>query len=78
MLYDFKFKRKEYMYHSIHLTNYKKHTREDAVKALLLGLITDGSHHKQYYLELALRALCEKEHVEEVKKEFDWEEGIPS
>ena len=30
-------------------------TREKVVEALLSGLNTDGGHHKQYYLEEALR-----------------------
>ena len=52
--------------------------RDEVVKALIHGLITDGAHHKQYYLESAFRALCEDEYVEKTKKEFQWEDGVPS
>ena len=56
----------------------KKDPRDEAVKELILGLTTDGAHHKQYYLESALRALVEDEWVDNAKAEFQWEEGIPS
>ena len=46
--------------------------------ALLMGLTTDGAHHKQYYLEQALRALVEPEWIEKAHEKFQWEKGIPS
>ena len=48
------------------------------VKELLDGLTTDGGHHKQYSLESALLALTGKKFVEDARKEFQWESGIPS
>jgi len=55
---------------------YKKYPRDAVVVELLLGLTTDGSHHKQYYLERALRALCEDEYVDEAKAKFNWPDGV--
>jgi hypothetical protein len=51
---------------------------DDAVKALIMGLTTDGAHHKQYYLEQALLALTEEAWLEHARTEFQWEKGIPS
>ena len=51
---------------------------DEVVTNLLHGLLTDGAHHKQYYLEQAFIALCEDEYVEMAKKQFQWEDGIPS
>ena len=56
----------------------KEVKRDEVVKNLIMGLTTDGAHHKQYYLEEAFRSLCEAEYVEKTKKEFQWEDGIPS
>lgn len=53
-----------------------KDTRDAVVKELLLGLTTDGAHHKQYHLERAFRALCTDEYVDTAKHEFQWEDGI--
>jgi hypothetical protein len=44
------------------------------------GLLTDGGHHKQWYLEEILKAL--DVNLDELKKElnsedYDWEPGIP-
>lgn len=50
---------------------------DDTAKAILNGLITDGSHYKQFYLEDALKSLCGEEWVKEAKREFQWEDGIP-
>jgi hypothetical protein len=41
------------------------------------GLMTDGAHHKQYYLEAILGVILDHEEFEETKKEFEWEPGIP-
>lgn len=49
---------------------------EKIAKILLCGLTTDGAHHKQYYLEKALKALITDKAFNEAKKEFDWEPGI--
>jgi len=48
------------------------------VSSLIMGLTTDGAHHKQYYLEAALEELCKKEFFDKSKKEFKWDDGIPS
>ena len=51
----------------------------EKVKELVIdGLITDGSHHKQWYLEQILIALgidVDKLH-EEYERDYDWERGI--
>jgi hypothetical protein len=51
---------------------------DEVLNALLMGLNTDGAHHKQYYLEQAFRSLCDDKYVDKVKIKFKWEEGIPS
>lgn len=51
---------------------------DNIVKEILEGLLTDGSHHKQYTLEMVLRMLCDDSWVDEAKKELQWEEGIPA
>ena len=55
-----------------------KDPRDEAIIALMQGLTTDGEHHKQHYLEQALRALCKKEYVDEAKRTFQWQDGIQS
>jgi len=44
---------------------------------LIEGLTTDGAHHKQYYLEFALLELVGTEMLEELRREHNWEEGVP-
>jgi predicted transcriptional regulator len=56
---------------------------EAITQHILNALLTDGAHHKQYDLELALRDLHGEEWVAEKKKElasedYYWEEGIPA
>jgi len=51
-------------------------TRDKVVEALIVGLTTDGVHHKQWALETAFRALCEDGYVDAAKQEFEWEPGI--
>lgn len=46
--------------------------------ALVNGLQTDGGHHKQYYLEKALRWVIGPDALDELKEREDWEDGIPS
>lgn len=48
------------------------------IDELLNGLITDGGHHKQFHLEQALRIALDDQDYETVKREVQWEEGIPS
>jgi hypothetical protein len=55
-----------------------KDSQYQSIIQLLQGLTTDGAHHKQYYLEQALRALCKDEYVDETKRALQWQDGIPS
>lgn len=53
---------------------------EKAVQLVVCGLLTDGAHHKQWFLEQILIALGEN--VNKVRKtlranDYDWDEGIP-
>ena len=51
----------------------------DAVAVeLLMGLTTDGAHHKQHALESALRKLTGDEWTDQAREEFHWTPGIPS
>jgi len=52
------------------------HPLDETVKIILEGLITDGAHHKQWYLEQVLQSLVEPEYYETCRKEFEWDEGI--
>ena len=45
-------------------------------KLLIEGLLTDGSHHKQHYLDKALRMLAGDEFTDKVKFRFQWDDGI--
>ncbi len=52
---------------------------KETIKDLIIdGLCTDGSHHKQWYLQQILKALGfdEKKLKEEEYKDYDWEDGI--
>lgn len=50
---------------------------DDVVVSLVLGLTTDGAHHKQYFLDQALRALCTTEWVRKAQEELgEWDRGI--
>lgn len=48
------------------------------VVELMTGLMTDGAHYKQHYLESALRMLCDDKYVDSAKEELKWDSGIPS
>ena len=50
-------------------------SKDKVVKYLITGLMADGAHHKQFYLEQAFRALCTDEYVDKAKEEFRWEDG---
>ena len=43
---------------------------------LLAALTTDGGHHKQWYLERAMRAISGDAYVDSAKDELQWEDGI--
>jgi len=47
------------------------------IEILLDGLTIDGGHHKQWYLEQALKSLTTEFDFNELKSSIDWEEGIP-
>jgi hypothetical protein len=49
---------------------------DPAVQTLLVGLLTEGEQHKQYYLEKALRALVVDDYADRAKERFQWEPGI--
>lgn len=49
---------------------------DPVTKAILIGLTTDGAHHKQWALEQAFRALCMDDYVDRAKSEFQWSVGI--
>ena len=51
--------------------------RDEVENLLIDGLITDGAHHKQYYLERVFRSLFKGEYVDQEKEKFQWEDGIP-
>lgn len=51
--------------------------KEKIVKMLIEALQTDGSHHKQWYLERIFREICGDSYVDEEKNKFQWEDGIP-
>ena len=51
---------------------------DDITNTLINGLITDGAHHKQWYLERALQLLAGDDFYKDAETEFEWEEGIPS
>lgn len=42
------------------------------------ALVTDGAHHKQYYLEEILTLIHGKEQFEKLRNEVQWESGIPA
>ena len=50
---------------------------QHVTSVLLEGLMIDGSHHKQYAIELALENLIGSEKFLKLKKENGWEDGIP-
>jgi hypothetical protein len=45
-------------------------------KLILLGLTTDGSHHKQWVLEKILDALVEEDSFNDAFNHFQWDRGI--
>jgi len=49
-----------------------------AIRELLHALETDGAHHKQYYIEEALRHLCGDTWVDAEKLKRQWIDGAPS
>ena len=53
------------------------HLQNESVKEVLIaGLKTDGAHHKQWSLELALELLIGSTEFESLKELKEWEEGI--
>ena len=53
---------------------------DDIYDLLTDALITDGAHHKQWYIEESLRKMgvnLEKLRKELKKENYAWEKGIP-
>ena len=54
---------------------------KERIKELVIdGLITEGGHHKQWYLEKVLEEIgynLEKIREELIKEDYDWDKGIP-
>lgn len=53
-------------------------SKEKAMSLAINGLLTDGSHHKQWFLERILEALGYDlaQIRDELLPEYDWEDGI--
>lgn len=49
---------------------------DEVIKSIIEALMTDGAHHKQYFLERIFRQLCEDDYVNKAKTEFQWDEGV--
>jgi len=52
------------------------HTRFLTAKLFLEALTCEGAHHKQWYLEQLFREICTDPYVDNLKKQFNWAEGI--
>ncbi len=52
--------------------------REKVRQLAISGLLTDGGHHKQWFLERILEALGYDlaQIYDELQHDYDWEEGI--
>jgi hypothetical protein len=50
---------------------------DQIVSRVLDGLTTDGGHHKQHYLEDALKLLVGESRFFQLKNELGWEDGRP-
>ena len=49
----------------------------EKIELILNGLMSDGAHHKQWYLEQLLTYELRPEDFIELKKAHQWEDGIP-
>lgn len=54
----------------------EKSNAEKAVLMALDGLVIDGAHHKQWFLEQILQYIMGEERFEQIKKQVQWEPGI--
>lgn len=54
----------------------EKTPRIKKIELILDGLMTDGAHHKQWYLEQLLLLSLHPEDFVELKEHHQWEEGI--
>jgi hypothetical protein len=50
----------------------------EMVSALTSGLQFDGAHHKQYYLEKALKYLVGQVMFDDLKDREGWDDGLPA
>lgn len=55
-----------------------EHDFNEMVSALTSGLQYDGGHHKQYYLEKALKHLVGEPQMLDLKEREGWEDGLPA
>lgn len=53
-----------------------ENTYTDIKNILLSGLLTDGAHHKQYYLDYLAKTLLTDIDYVRLKEMHQWEEGI--
>lgn len=51
-------------------------TVANIISLCLDGLVTDGGHHKQYYLETILTSLVSEKVFKIYQEQYGWEEGI--
>lgn len=53
---------------------------DNIAQILIDGLVTDGAHHKQWYLEEALKRLVGPTNFKEMRRDVDgeefWEPGV--
>ena len=56
--------------------NRNEKERREMLKLLAAGLATDGKHHKQWYLEQALRFVASEYEFGAFKQVYQWEDGI--
>lgn len=51
---------------------------QDALRSLLSALQTDGGHHKQYDIRMALRCLVGDQGEDALREWLGYEDGIPA
>jgi len=54
--------------------------KEKIKELCIAGLLTDGGHHKQWFLEEILKVIgidLRKLRLELNEKDYDWDKGIP-
>ncbi|MEM5786270.1 MAG: hypothetical protein AAGU11_03055 [Syntrophobacteraceae bacterium] len=51
--------------------------RQQIAEIIIDGLTTDGALHKQHYLEEVLKLVVLPGEFEDLKADFEWEDGVP-